>query len=107
MGDEGDFPEGEGSYPGRGRSPSAKGDPTGRLRADPFDVGVEGEMRPGKKEGIDTNLVGRGANMPSRLQYMGVIGQYRKMMEEAIAREQVPREYQEQVKGYFQALDER
>jgi hypothetical protein len=64
-------------------------------------------MRPGKKEGMDTNLVGKGMNMPSRLQYLGVIGQYRKMMEEAIAREQVPREYQEQVKGYFQSLDER
>jgi hypothetical protein len=107
MGDEGDFPEGEGSLPGRGKSPSAKGDPTQRLRGSPFDVGVEGEMRSGKKEGMDTNLVGKGMNMPSRLQYLGVIGQYRKMMEEAIAREQVPREYQEQVKGYFQSLDER
>jgi hypothetical protein len=107
MGDEGDFPEGEGSLPGRGTSPSAKGDATERLRGNPFDVGVEGEMRSGKKEGMDTNLVGKGVNMPSRLQYLGVIGQYRKMMEEAIAREQVPREYQEQVKGYFQSLDEK
>jgi hypothetical protein len=107
MGDEGDFPEGEGSLPGRGKSPSAKGDPTQRLRGNPFDVGVEGEMRSGKKEGMDTNLVGKGMNMPSRLQYLGVVGQYRKMMEEAIAREQVPREYQEQVKGYFQSLDEK
>jgi hypothetical protein len=107
MGDEGDFPEGEGSLPGRGKSPSAKGDPTERLRGNPLDVGVEGEMRSGKKEGMDTNLVGKGMNMPSRLQYLGVIGQYRKMMEEAIAREQVPREYQEQVKGYFQSLDEK
>jgi hypothetical protein len=107
MGEEGDFPDGEGSLPGRGKSPSAKGDPSQRLRANPFDVGVEGEVRPGKKEGIDTNLVGRGQNMPSRLHYLGVIGQYRKMMEESIAREQVPREFQEHVKGYFQALDEK
>jgi hypothetical protein len=29
------------------------------------------------------------------------------MMEESIAREQVPRDFQTQVKEYFQALDER
>lgn len=106
-GDEGDFPEGEGLLPGRGKSGSPKGDPTARLRGNPFDVGVEGEARPGRKQGIDTNMVGRGAQMASRLQYMGVLGQYRKMMEESIAREQVPRDFQNQVKEYFQALDER
>jgi hypothetical protein len=106
-GEEGDFPEGEGLYPGRGKSGSPKGDPTQRLRANPFDVGVEGEARQGRKQGYDTNMVGRGANMPSRLQYLGVMGQYRRMMEEAIAREQIPRDFQTQVKQYFQALDER
>ena len=106
-GDEGDFPEGEGLFPGKGKSGSPKGDATQRLRANPFDVGVEGQSRSGKKEGMDTNLVGRGANTPSRLQYLGVVGQYRKMMEEAIAREQVPRDYQNQVKQYFQSLDEK
>jgi hypothetical protein len=29
------------------------------------------------------------------------------MMEDAMAREQVPRDYQAQIKDYFQALDER
>jgi hypothetical protein len=106
-GDEGDFPEGEGLLPGRGKSGSPKGDPTARLRGNPFDVGVEGESRPGRKQGIDTNMLGRGSQMPSRLQYMGVLGQYRKMMEESIAREQVPRDFQSQVKEYFQALDEK
>jgi hypothetical protein len=106
-GDEGDFPEGEGLFPGRGKSGNPKGDPSQRLRANPFDVGVEGQSRSGKKEGMDTNLLGRGANTPSRLQYLGVVGQYRKMMEEAIAREQVPRDYQSQVKQYFQSLDEK
>jgi len=106
-GEEGDFPEGEGLMPGKGRSPNPKGDPSQRLRANPYDVGVEGESRPGKKDGLDTNMVGRGANMPSRLQYLGVLGQYRKMMEESIAREQVPRDFQTQVKEYFQSLDER
>jgi len=107
-GDEGDFPDGgEGLYPGKGKSPNPKGDPTQRLRGNPFDVGVEGESRQGRKDGFDTNLLGRGANMPSRLQYLGVVGQYRKMMEEAIAREQVPRDFKAQVKQYFQSLDER
>jgi hypothetical protein len=106
-GDESDFPDGEGLLPGRGKSASPKGDPTQRLRASPYDVGVEGESRAGRKQGLDTNMIGRGANMPSRLQYLGVLGQYRKMMEESIAREQVPRDFQAQVKEYFQALDER
>jgi hypothetical protein len=106
-GDEGDFPEGEGLLPGRGKSGSPKGDPTARLRGNPFDVGVEGEARPGRKQGIDTNMLGRGSQMSSRMQYMGVLGQYRKMMEESIAREQVPRDFQSQVKEYFQALDEK
>jgi hypothetical protein len=106
-GDEGDFPEGEGLLPGRGKSPNPKGDATQRLRGTPYDVGVEGESRPGRREGLDTNMIGRGANMPSRLQYLGVLGQYRKIMEEAIAREQVPRDFQTQVKEYFQSLDER
>ncbi|MGH7368977.1 MAG: hypothetical protein ACREKQ_02810 [Candidatus Rokuibacteriota bacterium] len=105
-GDEGDFP-GEGLFPGRGKSGSPKGDPTARLRGDPFDVGVEGESRAGRRQGIDTNMIGRGSQMGSRLQYLGVLGQYRKMMEESIAREQVPRDFQDQVKEYFQALDER
>lgn len=106
-GDEGDWPEGEGSLPGKGKSGSPKGDPSQRLRTNPFDVGVEGEARAGRKDGMDTNLVGRGGNVPSRLQYMGVLGQYRKQMEEDVAREQVPRDYHGQVKDYFKALDEK
>jgi len=102
-----DFGEGEGMLPGKGRSASPKGEATGRLRGNPYDVGVEGESRRGRKEGYDTNLTGRGGQMGSRLQYLGVIGQYRKMMEDAIARESVPRDFHDQIKDYFQALDER
>src|SRR5207249_2512406 len=50
---------------------------------------------------------GRAGPMPSRLMYLGVVGQYRKMMEDAITREQVPRDYHDQIRNYFQALDER
>ncbi len=106
-GDESDFPEGEGFMPGKGKSASPKGDASQRLRGTPYDVGVEGEARAGRKDALDTNMIGRGANMPSRLQYLGVLGQYRKMMEESIAREQVPRDFQSQVKEYFQSLDEK
>jgi hypothetical protein len=102
-----DFGEGEGMMPGRGKSASPKGEASQRLRANPFDVGVEGESRRGKKEGYDTNMVGRGGQMPSRLQYLGVIGQYRKMMEDAITREAIPRDHHAQIKEYFQSLDER
>jgi hypothetical protein len=102
-----DMSEGAGSLPGKGKSQNPKGDPSQRLRANPYDAGVEGEARQGRKEGFNTNLLGRGANLPSRLQYFGVFPQYRKMMEEALAREQVPRDYQTHVKEYFQALEER
>ena len=102
-----DFGEGEGLMPGKGKSPSPKGEASQRLRANPFDAGVEGESRRGRKEGYDTNMTGRGGKMDSRMQYLGVIGQYRKMMEDSIAREQVPRDYHNQIKDYFQALDER
>jgi len=102
-----DFGEGEGSMPGKGKSGSPKGEASQRLRASPYDVGVEGESRNGRKEGYDTNMAGRGSKMPARMPYLGVIGQYRKMMEDSISREQVPRDYHAQIKDYFQALDER
>jgi hypothetical protein len=105
--DDQDFGEGEGLLPGRGKSASPKGEPSQRLRASPYDAGVEGESRRGRKDGYDTNMTGRGGQMPSRLGYMGVIGQYRKAMEDTLAREQVPRDYHSQIKDYFQALDER
>jgi hypothetical protein len=102
-----DFGEGEGLLPGKGKSASPKGEASQRLRANPYDVGVEGESRRGKKDGFDTNMTGRAGKMDSRLSYMGVIGQYRKAMEDAIAREQIPRDFHGQIKDYFQALDER
>lgn len=105
--DEHDFGEGEGLMPGKGRSANPKGEASQRLRASPYDAGLEGETRAGRKEGYDTNMTGRGGKMGSRLAYLGVIGQYRKAMEDALAREQVPRDYHTQIKDYFQALDER
>jgi hypothetical protein len=102
-----DFGEGEGMMPGKGKSSSPKGEASQRIRANPYDVGVEGDSRRGRKDGYDTNMTGKSGPMPSRLQYLGVIGQYRKMMEDTITREAVPRDYHSQIKDYFQALDER
>jgi hypothetical protein len=105
--DDQDFGEGEGLMPGKGRSGSPKGEATQRLRGTPYDVGVEGESRRGRKDGYDTNMTGRAGQMGSRMQYLGVVGQYRKMMEDSIARESIPRDFHSQIKDYFQALDER
>jgi hypothetical protein len=102
-----DFGEGEGMMPGKGKSGSPKGEASQRLRANPYDVGVEGESRRGRKDGFDTNMTGRAGKMSSRLSYMGIIGQYKKAMEDAISREQIPRDFHGQIRDYFQALDEK
>ena len=102
-----DFGEGEGLLPGKGKSAMPKGEASRRLQASPYDVGVEGESRKGRKDGYDTNMTGRGGKMGSRLSYLGIVGQYRKAMEDAITREQIPRDYHTQIRDYFQALDER
>jgi hypothetical protein len=106
-GSDEDFGHGEGSMAGTGTSAAPKGDPSDRLRAEAYDASVAGDVRAGRTEGFDTNMVGRGGQMPSRLGYMGVIGQYRKMMEDTIAREQIPRDYHAQIKEYFQSLERR
>jgi hypothetical protein len=105
--DEPDFGEGQGSLPGKGTNPGWRGDPSTRLGQDPFDIGVEGQMRKGRRESYDTNLMGKGAQNPSRLPSMSVVTQYRKMMEEALAKEAIPLDYRSQVRDYFQALEER
>jgi hypothetical protein len=105
--DDPDFGEGQGSLPGKGTNPGWKGDPTQRLGQNPFDIGVEGQMRKGRRESYDTNMLGKGAQNPSRLPSMSVVTQYRKMMEEALAKEAIPLDYRSQVRDYFQALEDR
>jgi hypothetical protein len=104
---EQDFGEGEGSLPGKGTNPGWRGDPSQRLGQQPIDMGVEGQYRKGRKEAYDTNMIGRGAQNPSRLPYMRVYSQYRKMMEDALAKENIPLDYRTQVKDYFQSLEDR
>ena len=105
--DEGDFGEGQGSLPGKGTNPGWRGDPSSRLGQSPLDIGVEGQMRRGQKEAYDTNLLGKGVQNASRLPSLSVVAQYRKLMEEALAKEPIPLDYRNQVKTYFQSLEER
>jgi len=97
----------KGKLPGKGPSTQPKGDPTARLNARGVDVNLEGEQGKGKSDSLETNTFGHAAPVPSRLTTGSAFDQYRKMMEDAIAREQVPRDYQPQVKDYFRALGEK
>jgi len=106
-GDAEDLAGFEGSLPGKGANPEWRGAPSERLAQDPFDTGVEGQPRRGRRQAYDTNLLGKGARNPSRLPYMTVFSQYRKMMEEALTKETIPLDYRAQVKEYFRALEER
>lgn len=102
-----DLGEGEGSLPGKGHSADLKGQPTRRIPGEKLDMALGGESRPGRREAYDTNLRGRGAQNPSRLPYATVFSQYRKLMEEALAKEPIPFDYRTQIKDYFQSLEER
>ena len=97
----------KGLEPGKGPSDHPQGEATPRLEAKPRDSSLEGDPRSGKKDSIETNTYGRAARVPSRLPVGSAFEQYQRMMEEAIAREQVPRDYQPQVKDYFRALSEK
>jgi len=97
----------KGLEPGKGPSDHPQGEATPRLDAKPRDSSLEGDPRSGKKDSIETNTYGRAARVPSRLPVGSAFEQYQRMMEEAIAREQVPRDYQPQVKDYFRALSEK
>ena len=80
-----------------------KGKPSARLRSTPYDAGVEGQRR-GRMPALDTQMTGRPGGAGLQLHALGEIGQYRRMMEDAIAREQVPRAYHDQVRDYFKSL---
>jgi hypothetical protein len=105
--DQGEDGSPGGSLPGKGKSLETRGDPTPRIGGDKEDSMLEGDLREGQMEAYDTNLSGRGAENPSRLPYMDVFSQYRKMMEEALTKEPIPFNYREQVKEYFRSLENR
>jgi hypothetical protein len=105
--DQGEDGSPGGSLPGTGKSLQTRSDPTDRIGGEKQDSFLEGDLREGPMEAYDTNLSGRGAENPSRLSYMDVFSQYRKMMEEALTKEPIPFNYREQVKEYFRALENR
>ena len=105
QGKEGQDPGTGGSLPGTEPSLQTRGEATARLGGERQDSMLEGDLREGQMEAYDTNLTGQGADTPSRLPYMEVFSQYRKMMEEALAKEPIPFTYREQVKEYFRTLE--
>jgi hypothetical protein len=96
-----------GSLPGTGKSLQTRGDPTPRIGGEKQDSTLEGDLREGQMEAYETNLSGPGTQNPSRLPYMDVFSQYRKMMEETLTKEPIPFNYREQVKEYFKSLENR
>jgi len=99
--------EAGGSKPGAEKSLQTRGEPTERVPGAKQDALLEGDPRDGRMESYDTNLSGKGADNPSRLPYLSVFSQYRRAMEEALAKEPIPFNYREQVKAYFQSLERR
>jgi hypothetical protein len=96
-----------GSQPGTERSLQTRQDPTTRIGGDKQDTTLDGEGRAGRMEAYDTNLSGKGEKAPSQLPYLSVFSRYKKMMEEALAKEPIPLSYREQVKQYFKTLEPR
>jgi len=94
----------QGEQPGGARGAAAKGKPTARLRSTPYDAGIEGAQRGGLPS-YETRATNRADN-DMRLQYLGEIGQYRRQMEDAISREQIPRGYHDQIRRYFNSLND-
>jgi hypothetical protein len=97
----------KGSHPGRTVSPLTKDRPTPRIDARPADQVLTGQSREGERESYSTDRLGRGARGPSRVPYLELLTQYRRMAEEALGKERVPFNYREQVKEYFDSLERR
>jgi len=96
-----------GTAPGTEKSLQTRGDATQRIGGEKQDSTLDGDPRDGQTEAYDTNLSGLGAQVPSRLPYLDVFSQYKKLMEEALTKEPIPFSYREQVKEYFKALEPR
>jgi hypothetical protein len=93
-----------GAGAGVGRNPNPTGKPTARLRSQPYTTGVEG-VRRGRRPGYESQMRGN-ASPGTERELAAAIAQYRRSMEDAITREQVPRDYHEQIRDYFKSLNE-
>lgn len=96
----------QGPGAGVGKNPNPRGKPSARLRSAPYTSGVEGARR-GRQPGYESQQAGNAARRGAERELAGAIGQYRRAMEDAITREQVPRDYHEQIRDYFKSLHER
>jgi hypothetical protein len=94
----------EGGFAEKG-SGGGQGTPTARLRSTPYDAAISG-ARKGRGNSMDTQMSNRPGSFGAQLQFRGEVGQYRRQMEDAIAREQVPRDYHSQIRDYFKSLQE-
>ena len=96
----------QGAGAGSGKGPDGKGKPSARLRSTPYTSGVQGDRR-NRLPNYETQMQGNSGSTGAQAVQLGVIGQYRRMMEDAMTREQVPRDYHEQIRDYFKSLNER
>ena len=94
-----------GSLPGTGRSETLQGAPSPRLRSSPWDTGLKGQLRDGRSEAYNTNLLGAGEGGKPTLPQIDILTKYRQMVEEVLSREPIPPDYREQVKTYFDSLE--
>jgi hypothetical protein len=90
---------------GAQKSTPSSGKASARLRSTPYDAGIEGQRR-GRMPAVETGQTNRPQSIAMQLQVMGDMIQYRRAMEDAITREQVPRDYHDQIRDYFKSLQE-
>lgn len=90
---------------GAQKSTPSSGKASARLRSTPYDAGVEGQRR-GRMPAVETGQTTRPQSVAMQLQVMGDMIQYRRAMEDAITREQVPRDYHDQIRDYFKSLQQ-
>ena len=84
---------------------NSSGKATPRLRSTPYDAAIEGQRR-GRMPSVETQQTTRPQSIAAQLQVMGDMMQYRRAMEDAITREQVPRDYHDQIRDYFKSLQD-
>ena len=87
------------------KSTPSSGMACARLRSTPYDAGIEGQRR-GRMPAVENGQTTRPQGIASQLQVMGDMIQYRRAMEDAITREQVPRDYHDQIRDYFKSLQQ-
>lgn len=87
------------------KSTPSSGKASARLRSTPYDAGIDGQRR-GRMPAVENGQTTRPQGIASQLQVMGDMIQYRRAMEDAITREQVPRDYHDQIRDYFKSLQQ-